>query len=88
MINVGRWFGAETDDRRHTKQNNRRTQGRMRLTSLRPNSCFVLDNDPAARRLIVNAVESRGAVCTELAAVDELFDALGRFVPSLIFLEM
>ena len=88
MLKVGRWFGAETDDRRHTKQNNRRTQGRMRLTSLRPNSCFVLDNDPAARRLIVNAVESRGAVCTELAAVDELFDALGRFVPSLIFLDI
>lgn len=88
MLNVGRWFGAEADNRRHTNQKNHRTQGRMRLTSLRPNSCFVLDNDPAARRLVVNAVESRGAVCTELAAVDQLFEMLGTFAPSLIFLDI
>ena len=88
MLNVGRWFNADVNARRRTNQRRRLSPGRMRLTSLRPNSCFVIDNDAAARRTVVNALEGRGAACTELASADELFTELNKFAPSMIFLDI
>src|SRR5690348_6014339 len=88
MLNVGRWFNADVSARRRTNQRRRLASGRMRLTSLRPNSCFIVDNDTAARHAVVNALEGRGAACTELASADEPFAELNKFAPSMIFLDI
>lgn len=88
MFNVAKWTGGALSEGGGYAAPMARRQMRAKVSGLRPNSCFVVDDDQAVRRVIVNAVEGTGAVCAEVASAGELFKMLAAFVPSLIFLDI
>ena len=88
MFKAGRWLASALGDDGVRPKPQWRGTTRANGTPLRANSCFIVDTDPAVRKIIANAVASTGAMSIELDSLEAVADRLVSFSPSLIFLDI
>jgi EAL domain-containing protein (putative c-di-GMP-specific phosphodiesterase class I)/CheY-like chemotaxis protein len=88
MFKAGKWLASALSEDSGQRSRKWNPPARGAGAPLRANSCFIIDEDPSARRFIANAVASTGAVCIELDSVPAVVDRLASFSPSLMFLDV